>query len=171
MKSPTFPWFGALLILVGVALLLDRLHVLYIGFGHVLWAAVLLLGALHVAQGFSLNARGKIFWGTVIFLYGLYFLLHTFPTIVFRSHLFVPATFLIIGAGFFMMYLNNFRKWSLLIPAIILFSVGTAILLGRLELSSFWEVGWSIRRYWPVVLILLGLIILLKNQVKRRKTI
>ena len=183
-----FPWMGVLLILVGSALLLEKIHVLHFGFTRVLWAGVMVYGTAHVANAFSMNARGRIFWGTLLFFYGLYFLLRTFDFIEFRSHLFIPVTLVIVGAGFLMMYLNNFparpartpacrtgralaggqqsgwREWFSLVLALGLMGLGGAIIGGNLEYIDLADVWYVIRHYWPVVFILIGLTLVFKKR-------
>ena len=163
-KVIKFPWMGVLLILLGSALLLEKIHVLHFGFVRVLWVGVMVYGAVHVANGFSTNVRGKIFWGTLLFLYGLYVLLRTFDFIEFRSHPFWPATFIIVGAGFLMIYLNNIREWFSLILALGLMGLGSAVMMGRLEYFDVHDLLYLMRRYWPVVLILMGFLILFKKR-------
>ncbi len=157
---------GLLLILAGSALLLEKVHVLNFGLIRLLWAGVIVYGAVHVANGFSMNARGRIFWGTLVFFYGLYFLLRTFGSIEFRTHFFMPVTLVIVGAGFLMMYLNHPREWFSLILALVLIGVGSAIVMGKLEYLDPGDVWYIVRHFWPVLLILIGLNLLLKKGVK-----
>ena len=72
--TPKISWFGIALILVGAVLLLDRFHILHLAFSTVFWPIVMVLALIGVGRGFSQNRRGKIFWNTVWFLYGLFFL-------------------------------------------------------------------------------------------------
>ena len=169
-----FPWLGLLLILVGSALLLEKTHVLHFGFARVFWAGAMVYGAVHAAHGFSLNAKSKIFWGTLLFLYSVYFFLRTLESVEFRSHLFIPVTMVIVGAGFFMVSLNNiparvrsgggWREWSTLFLALGLMGLGGAVILGKFEYIDFSDVWQAVRHYWPVVLILAGLSLILRRK-------
>lgn len=173
-SSIRFPWMGVLLILAGGALLLEKVHVVHFGLSRLLWAGVIVYGTVLVANGFSMNARGRIFWGTLVFFYGLYFLLRTFDFIELRTHLFMPVTLVIVGAGFLMMYLNNFParqrsgwgEWLSLFLALGLVGLGGAIIMGKLEYIDLGDVWYILRHFWPVLLILIGFSLLLKKGVK-----
>jgi hypothetical protein len=170
-----------LLILVGSALLLEKIHVLHFGFARVFWAGAMIYGAVQAAHGFSLNAKSKIFWGTLLFLYSVYFFLRTLESVEFRSHFFIPVTMVIVGGGLFMLSLNNiparlrspalttksggvWREWSTLFLALGLMGLGGAVILGKLEYIDFSDIWHTIRHYWPVVLILAGLSLILKRK-------
>jgi len=164
-----FPWFAVLLILVGAALLLDRLAVVQFGFIRIVWSVTALFGLFKAVDGFTDNRRGRIFGGTVVFFYGLYFLFSTFDLIETRPHMFVPLSLLVLGAACLMVYLNNVREWLTLLLAVGLFGLGTASLLEYLHLYDFYDVWWLARRFWPVVLILIGLSMILKSRGERKR--
>lgn len=167
-REGSFPWFGVLLVLVGGALLLDRLAVLHLEYGRIMLGAAVVFGMYHVVRGFSRNRNGSIFWGTVLFLYGVYFFVRTFALFEFPKHLFFPASVLIFGVAIMMVYLNNLKEWFLIVPGVFLTAIGTILLLGRLELYDVWELWEPVRLYWPVVMILTGVAILLSGKLKRR---
>lgn len=167
--SARVSWFGLILIIFGLVLLLDKLNVINIAFSTVFWPVMTLVGLVTAASGYSRNRRGKIFGGTILFLYSLYFFLRSQDFIEFRGHLFLPATFFIIGVGFLMMYLQNFRDWYLLIPALIFAGVGAAFILAEFGYLYWWDVSMALADYWPVILIVIGLAILLKRRGRLRK--
>lgn len=163
----SFPWFGVLLIILGSILLLDKLHVVDFGWGRIVWAGVSIYGIFQTVQGFVRGSRGAIFFGTVAFLYGVFFLLRTFDVVEFRSNVFLASTLLIVGAGFVMMYLSNFQDWFLLIPAVVFIGLGIVFVLAEIEYLDFRDIRWIIRRYWPVLLILLGVGLLFRRTQRR----
>jgi hypothetical protein len=166
-RDISFPWFGVLLIIVGSVLLLDRLSILSFGFARIIWTTVSLIGAFHVVNGFSRKKNGAIFWGTVVFLYGLYFFLRTLQFLEFYPHLLFSASLLIFGIAFLVLYVNNVKEWGFVIPGVLLGGLGTVLLLDRVELYELKELWLSVRRYWPVVLILTGIAILIGGKLKR----
>ena len=157
-------WFGLALVVIGAVILLGKFHVLHIAFSTIIWPILMVLGLIGVGRGFTQNRRGKIFWNTVWFLYGLYFFLRSSDFLEIRTHLIVPATFLIFGIAFLMTYLNNVKDWFFLVPALLAGTVGTLFLLADLDYLSYWDVAESIRTYWPVVLILFGLVFLFRRK-------
>jgi len=156
-------WLGVVLIIIGIVMLLDKLDVINVDFGTILWPLLMLVGVIVVARGFSDNRRGKIYWGTVLFLYALFFLLKSIDYFEIYSQTFFPASFLIFGIAFLMMYLNNFKDWPLLIPALVLIALGCVFILTEYGIIYRWDVWNFISVYWPVILILFGIAILLKR--------
>jgi hypothetical protein len=160
-----FPVFGVILLLVGIALLLERLEILAFGWGRILWTAITLLGAGVVIRAFLENSRGKVFWGTVLFLFGLLFLLRSFRLVENQGELFLPAALTILGLAFFMLFVADPRDWHLLIPSAVLLAFGGTFMLTEVGYFHRWEVWETVGRWWPLVLILVGILLL----VRRRK--
>ena len=156
--------FGLGLVVVGAVLLMGKMNLFHIHFSSVFWPLVMLFSILGVSRGFARNRRGKIFWGTVGFLYGLFFFLRSAEFVEVPTRLFVPATFLIVGIAFFMTYLAKMKDWFFLIPAGIAGGVGTLFLLADLDYLSYWEVADTLHTYWPVILIVLGLVFLFRRK-------
>jgi len=156
------PWLGIVLIVIGLLLLMGRLGYYHPGFWMIFWPLVLIFGFVKVLEGFSGNNSGRIFFGTICFLYGVYFVLRSTGMFEFRFHIFVPATFIILGFAFIMVYLNALREWVFLLPAILLMGTGIAYLLSDAGYFSPWDVSDMVRTYWPVILILVGVAIMLR---------
>jgi hypothetical protein len=77
-----------------------------------------------------------------------------------------PVFPLIVGAAFFVAWIFGlFRDWGLLVPAGIAAGVGVVGL--AFTLSGRYEFLGSVRDYWPVLLIGLGLLILISSLVDR----
>ncbi len=163
-----FPWIGIILMLAGVALLLEKLDVLSLSTPALLWILLLLFGLAMVVQGFSGNNGGRVFFGTIFFLYGLYFLLHSIDAVELRGHLFIPASFIIFGFAFVMLYLNNLREWLFLLPAVLLLGFGVLYIMGTLGYFTAWDVHETVRLYWPIGLIIIGVAIVLRRRVAAR---
>lgn len=164
LDNPKIPWFGVALIAFGVLLLVDRLNVWNIDFSDIFWPLIMIMGLFIVAGGFSSVRKGKIFGGTLLFLYALFFFLRTFDQIDFHGHIFFPASFLIFGIAFLMLFFNNVREWFYLIPAVMLLAVGIAFIFSELGYLYRWEVWDAVRTYWPLVLVLLGLGIVFRRR-------
>src|SRR5436190_15815654 len=120
MNDRQIPWFGIAIIVVGVAILLTRLHLVDLEFSNVFWPLMMGLAVVNVTRGFAKERRGQIFGGTVWFLYSLFFFLRSADFIEVRPHMFIPASFITLGIAFLMLYVNNFRDWYFVIPACIL---------------------------------------------------
>jgi hypothetical protein len=166
-RASRISFLGLVLILIGLFLLLDRMNIIHAGMSIILWAGLLLLGFLMAVRGFSENRSGRIFWGTFLFLFSLFFLLRSGEMMEMHAHLLPPAFFLMAGISFLMIFINNPRDWGVLIPALALGGLGVVLIMVEYGYLYEWDVWESIRVYWPVVLILIGLSVLLKP--RRRK--
>jgi hypothetical protein len=158
------PVFGILLLVVGVALLLEKLDVIEFGWSKILWAAVAVLGATIVIRSFVQNGRGGIFWGTLLFLYGLFFLLRSLDLIESHVTVFMPATFVILGFGFLMLFVSDPKDWHLLIPSVILLAFGGAFMLAEAGYIHRWEMWDTFRTWWPLILVLVGFSLILRRK-------
>ncbi len=159
-----FPIVGFLLILVGAALLLEKLDVMEFGWTRILWGAVSLLGATIVIRAFISDGRGKIFWGTILFLYGLLFLLRSLRLVEDDFEVFMPASVTILGFAFLMLFVFEPKDWHLLIPSFILLAFGGAFMLTEVGLIRRWELWESVGTWWPIILILVGLSLLFRRR-------
>ena len=162
--KPRVPWFGFVLIVVGSVLLLSKLNIIDVEFMQIFWAVVMIYGILRVGQGFSRNVPRRVFGGTVLFLYGLFFFIRTWEYADMHPHMFFPASFLIFGIAFFMMYLNNAREWLYLVPALLLSGIGGAFILTEVGYLDRWDVWEAVRLYWPILLVLVGIAIILRRR-------
>jgi len=156
-NKPVTSWFGIALVIIGGALLLTKLNIIDVRFSTIFWVVFSMFGLLSTIRGFSMNIRWKIFWGTLCFLYGLYFFLRASDLVELRNHIFLPVTFVVFGVAFLMMFLNDTKEWFFVIPALFLGGAGTLFILADLDYFSYWDMYDSIHRYWPLILIILGL--------------
>lgn len=164
IQKRRYPWFGIILIVVGGAFLVHRLGFLHVEYSYILWSLVMIFGAVRAVSGFSGSHSGRVFFGTVLFLYGLYFLLRATDYVELRGHMLIPATFIITGFAFIMMFLNSPREWTFLVPAAILVGFGALYILSESGYLSPWDVKENVRMYWPVALILIGVAILIRRR-------
>lgn len=164
MKSKRFPWFGIFLIVVGTGLLLDRFQILALGWPRLFWTFCALCGFGMVIIGFIREQRRHVFWGTVLFLYGLFFTLRYFDAFDYHGHLFIPVTLVVFGLAFIMRVVYAPKDWSLLIPGVFLTGLGSLFLIAELGYIYRYDVWYYLRMYWPVIIILLGVSLLFKRK-------
>ena len=155
---------GVVLVVFGIALLLERLDLLDIGFGRILWVSLGLLGGWLVVRSFVYNERGKAFWGTVLFLISVYFLLNSLGVLELHGRAIGPAVLLILGFAFLILFVQNPRAWQMLIPAVILGGLGTVFISTDLGYLYGWDILRVIQTYWPVVLILIGISLVFRRR-------
>lgn len=162
--KPRTALFGILLVLVGVALLLEKLDLVEFGWTRILWAAVSLVGAVIVIRAFVSNGRGRIFWGTILFLYGLLFLLRSLHLVELDFEVLMPASIIILGFGFLILFVSDPKDWHLLIPSLILLVFGGAFMLSEVGFIRRWELWESIGTWWPLILIFVGFSLILRRR-------
>ncbi|MDZ7289765.1 MAG: DUF5668 domain-containing protein [candidate division KSB1 bacterium] len=152
---------GLILIMIGLALLANRLHVRLPSWEYIYPFAFVLLG---LASAYRIRGRGHCdgVFGTVFFLsLGAFFLLRNFDFIpYFHSW---PVFPLAVGLGLLAEFVFVPSRWGVLIPGFALLLFGLALLFEELEYWYFYDV----LRFWPVILIAFGIGILL-NAMRRR---
>ena len=158
-----FPIIGFVLVLLGVALLLNQMSVIHIGGWALVWLGLLVYGAAVVLRSFISNDRSKVFFGTLCFLTGILFFLRKGGFIHGSFSIYFPAFIIIVGLAFFMLFVFNVKDWHLLIPSIIFLGLGAALMLTHLGYWYSRDVWRSIASYWPLILILIGATMLLRR--------
>ena len=151
-----FPIIGLVLLLLGVALLLNQMNVIHIGGMALVWLGLLVYGAAVVIRSFINNDRSKVFFGTLCFLTGILFFIHKAGFINGAFSVYFPAFIIIVGLAFFMLFVFNTKDWHLLIPALIFLALGAALMLTHLGYWYSRDVWRTIASYWPILLILMG---------------
>lgn len=170
-NNKNLPWFGTMLILFGVVLLLNQINIIDVKFSQVMWAALAVYGFAISYHGFTKKRNGKIFWGTVLFLTSIFFILknlYIFDAYQcdFGSGHFVlfPAWFLIFGFAFLMVFINNSKEYVHLILSLVLISIGGSAILVEAGYLYEWDVWYVLRHYWPLVLVAIGLSLVFRRK-------
>jgi hypothetical protein len=156
--------FGIFLIALGSVLLLDRFEIIYFGWGRIFWMFLGIWGAVLAVQGFSMKRRGRTFWGSLLFFFGIFFSLDAWDLIWLTDELGFGGMSLALGLAFVMLYVFEPRNVGVLAPAVLFVGFGAAMILVEYNYLDWWEVRRAIRDYWPVALILWGVAILLKRK-------
>lgn len=163
-----FPLFPVLLILVGALLLLDRLDILAFGWWSLLWGVIAMVGAYKVAAGLRSPGRGGIVWGTIWFFVGLYFVLDEANLIRLPGGAEFPLLLVVVGCGFLLSFLRQWREWHLAVPAVAFLGIGGVMLLAEFGYLGRWMVLDAIRQWWPLALVLFGAALLMNRGTARR---
>lgn len=164
MKKPKTPIFGILLIALGAMLLLDRLDIIYFGWGKIFWIFTGIWGAVLSVQGFSLKRRGRIFWGSLLFFVSLFFVLEQWGMFWWSDELWVGGMSLAFGMAFVMLFLFEPRNFGVLVPALLFGGFGAAMILVDYEYLNWWDVRHYLRDYWPLLFVLWGIAIIVKRR-------
>lgn len=160
-------WFGIGLIVLGISMLLDRLDIVRFGWQTVLWTLLAIFGLVNAIDGFGKKKPGRVFWGTFLFLFGVYILLRIIDLVELRFYWWPPTMVLILGFSLLMMFVCVPKEWHVLVPALLLLGIGAAVVLSEFGYFHHYDLVEVIRRYWPLSLILFGLSLILQRSFRR----
>ena len=141
---------GLILIFLGIIFLLDNLDV--IGFNVlIIWPSFIILGGAGFILGYLIRHENypMLMPGTILIIAGLIFL---YCNVAGWHHMQVlwPLFLAAPGLGFILLYFLGKRDKGLLIPGGLLLLLGLLFLVRHLEYI----------RYWPVLLIVFGIILI-----------
>jgi len=158
-------FLGFALVLIGLLFLLSSLDLWRFHWSQFL----IIIGLFFCAAAFTSHDRGPIFPGSIILLIGLFFLLRHNDLLNDPMFYMWPIFLLIIGAAFLLLYIFRPNDWGLIIPG------GALILIGLLFLAYNYDVcgidpARLIGDYWPLILILVGVKMVLDSRRRKRQT-
>ncbi|HLB00729.1 MAG TPA: DUF5668 domain-containing protein [Bacteroidota bacterium] len=155
---------GLFLIVFGMIILMKKFHLIDMRAGELVWPVLALFGLFMAGRGLADRLKWKIIWGTLLFLYGIFFFLRTLDVFYLPIAMILPATFLIFGITAVMLFVNNPGDWYYLIPGLLLLSIGASLTLSEYGYWYGWEVRQAIKTWWPAALVLFGLGMLLRRR-------
>ncbi len=158
-KSKGIPILGVILVIAGAILLLNAVDLIHLHWSYFLIAA----GAALFAVAFKSKDKGGVFPGAIVLLIGLLFLLRYHYILDDSMRYMWPVFPAIVGIAFFVLFIFKSSDWGLLIPGAICLFVGVYGLAYNYWLvrQSPWEI---IARYWPLILIVVGAHLILKDR-------
>ena len=163
-REPRVLIVGSLFIIVGAALLLDRLDLLSFRWDKLFWVAAFVTGGYLATEGFVRRKKGRVFWGSLLFFFSCYQVLIRFGIIDRYDFFTLSALFLSFGFSFLTLFAFEPREFALLIPASLLCGAGVISILWWWELIEWYEIRYVMRTYWPVLFILVGLSIMFRRR-------
>ncbi len=164
VHTSRFSWVGIALIVAGVVLLLGRLELVDFSWTTALWMLFGAFAAKKAIEGFAANKRGRLFFGTFVFLFSLVRVFEAFDVFHLYHYLMFPGVLLMLGSSFLMLFLHAPREWNVLIPATFLLGLGSAIMLVESGYLYRRDVLDAVGNYWPVVFILFGISLLSRRR-------
>ncbi len=163
-KSKVSLIFGIILVLLGLVILLDKMGVWYLNWKKIISVLLVVSGAYLGYSGFGLNSNSKVFWGSILFFFGIYLFVDSFGFLNPEIHFFWPVVLITTGLAFLMSFVNRPNDFALLLPAIAFVGLGVLFLLTNLGVIYSFELWESIEKFWPVLLIIFGLYLILKKR-------
>ena len=158
------PVFGIILVTVGVGLLLRQMEILRVDGKSLLLFGAAAYGAAMIIRSFLMNIRQSLFLGSVSFFIGILFLLGHYELIEPTAYIYVPGILISFGLSFMMLFIFNYKDVHLLLPAVIFVGLGIAFMMTELGYLYPRDVKDAISRYWPVAIILFGVLMLFRRK-------
>jgi hypothetical protein len=124
-----------------------------------------------VYTSFGNNQQIVLFFGSSLFLTGLLLFLVSNFEFADDYDVIFPAVLLILGINFLMLFFDNPPKKNFLAISLtaIASAVAVTIVLGTITINNFVNAIGNIgSKYWPVIVIAAGLIILLSIEHKKK---
>ena len=160
---------GVLLLAIGVLLLISRAGVLSLNFERITAFLVLLVGGFESITAFASSIRGRLFWGSSLFLVGLLVLLVSYDFVPGSWSQIWPSALIIPGLSFLMLYFSNVKEYLLLVIGGLFVAVGWMGMLianGDFDLSD--RLFGSLHFLVPVAIVLTGFYLVWRNFLKTK---
>lgn len=161
MRRTNIVW-GLLLIAIGIIILANRVYGIDIISMQLLWPLFILIPGLSFEFSYFIRRRdaGLLVPGGILTTIGLLFLFQSYTYWRF-SEITAPVCLLAVAIGLFQLFIFGKRNKGLLIPVIILGGMG---LIGLLTVLFGEILPWlNYSLLLPLILILIGIYLLLKN--------
>ena len=150
---------------IGIGLIILGILFLFENFGYIafdfkdVWPVFVILAGIGFFIGYLQDKKnyGLLMPGTILIIYGVMFFYCSVEGWYYMTYLW-PVFIIGPGIGFFMMFVLGQKEKGMLVPASILTGLGILFLLGKT----------GVVRYWPVVLIIIGLVMIVRYQMKSK---
>jgi len=154
-----------IILFIIVSFILSLFGIVSFAFTDILAYSLLVIGTALVYTETIRQNKLSIFLGTVIFLFGVYFLVTEKFNLNPGEEYYLPIILLFCGSGFLLLYILTSVRKVYLIGSLILITAGTTILIvtSHLAMKSFYIALLPVLEFlWPVVIILLILFFLMR---------
>ncbi|HSP87927.1 MAG TPA: hypothetical protein VLN45_07320 [Ignavibacteriaceae bacterium] len=168
--TPNQPTLLYLLIFLALSIVLKLFGIIDVTIVELFGYTSIFYGITLVYSSFGKKQLGVLFIGSSLFLTGLLIFLTNNFEFSNNNEIIFPAVLLIIGIDFLMLFLDNMERLSFI--AISLTTIFSAIvvilLLGDMTFRGFFlSVINLVEKYWPIVVIAVGLILFLNFSYKK----
>lgn len=166
MKHSQITILTLIFLFIIVSVILNISGLTEIGPNEFIGYIMIFYGIATVYTSFGEENKFLIFIGSVIFLAGIVFSLPSHFDFIKPLDIFVPSSIIIAGISLFIVYYDNTKNKTVLVASLILTVAGLIFILAARQIQ-FVVFGESILKiievYWPVLLIISGITIILKR--------
>jgi hypothetical protein len=161
---------GIILIVIGVFLIFRRYHILQ--FEYLRSFGLFFIGILFLLIGIAQKSSSKLYFSSAMTLLGFYYILDILTIIDAERQLNIAAYTLIIGLSFYPVFILGNRRLNSLLIGNLVTLIGLMFLFWHLEIIKHQFFVRLIDRYWPLIIVIFGIILLISAfQVPGKKTI
>ena len=124
-------------------------------------------GLSYVFNSFGNSRKGVLFTSTVIFLVGVVLFIISNFEIQQLSKLIIPSSLMIIGIGLLMTYIDGNQLTYIFILSLLFIAAGVIVTItnGGITFRSFYSSFLGVaEKYWPVLLIFVGVFLLFRKE-------
>ena len=157
-------FLGVLFILLGAAILLQRIHVFPFDGRAILWGLVAAGGLSIAIRAFMTRQHGAVFWGSLLFFIGVAFFVHRLMLSGSAPWDFPATLSLALGLSFLMLFIYDPRRIGLLVPVLFFGGYGVLYYLWWWDVVDWSDVRYYFSTYWPALVILWGLTLLFRRK-------
>jgi hypothetical protein len=154
-----------IILFIIVSFILSLFGIISFAFTDILAYSLLVIGAALVYTETIRQNKLSIFLGTIIFLFGVYFLVTEKFNLNPGEEYYVPIILILSGSGFLLLYTLTSVQKIYLIGSLVLITSGMTLLVISSNLavkSFFFSILPVLEFLWPVIIILLILFFLLR---------
>ena len=159
---------GIFLIIFGSFLLLTKLNIILWNWNTIFWLSLCVTSFVGIVQAFVIRNKKVVFWWSLLFFTSLIIVTNRLSLLEFEFYNFLATVSLVLGFSFLTLFLYEPKRITSLLLFITLGSYGIFYYLWWWDIISWFDFRYYARTYWPVLLIILGLILILQQ--KRRKS-
>ncbi len=156
------------LIIIGATLLAMQLGILMPSRSTVVILISIFIGSLFFSRGLRHAKHKGILGGSFFLLLALTLLLMKFGVLPSDDQLGVALIILDLSAANFIYYLFQKEYISNIIVGFLLLIVGLIVFIDYYDVLPLWLTVDLLQTYWPVILIVIGVILLLKSNLNNR---
>lgn len=154
-----------IILFIITSFILSLFDVISFAFTDILAYSLLVIGIALVYTETIRQNKLSIFLGTVIFLFGVYFLITEKYNLNPTGEYYLPILLIFCGSGLVMLYILTSAKVIYMISSLILISTGLVIIAlnSHLAMRSFFHSILPVLQFlWPVLIIFLILIFMMR---------
>jgi hypothetical protein len=154
-----------IIIFIVVAFLLSVFNIISLAITQILAYSLLVIGIALVYSETIRQNKLSVFLGSVIFLFGIYFLISENFNLNLKDEVYVSLILIFLGTGILILYITLSTKKILLTISLIFLSSGIALFIAysNWNFKSFFASILPILGFlWPVIIIIAILVFLLR---------